>query len=45
MLNDLLKDLKKAILDHNTKTQKEILRTLNNAGMDPATIMLLLKEV
>lgn len=45
MLNDLLKDLKKAILDHNTQAQKEILRTLNSAGMDPATIIILLKEI
>lgn len=45
MLNDLLKDLKKAILDHNTKAQKDILKTLNRAGMDAATIIILLREV
>lgn len=45
MLNELLTELKKAILDHNTKTQKEILKTLNSAGMDAATIIFLLKEV
>ena len=45
MLNDLLKELKKAIQEHNTKTQKDILKTLNRAGMDPATIIILLREV
>ena len=45
MLNELLQDLKKAILDHNTQAQKEILQTLNSAGMDPATIIFLLREV
>lgn len=45
MLFDLLKELKKAIQDHNQKTQKEIIKTLNSAGMDPATIILLLREV
>lgn len=45
MLNDLLKELKKAIQAHNKKAQKEIIKTLNRAGMDTATIIILLKEV
>ena len=45
MLLELLKDLKKAIFDHDAATQKEILKTLDRVGMDPATIVILLKEV
>lgn len=44
MLNELLKELKKAIQDHNIKEQKEIVKTLNRAGMDTATITILLME-
>ena len=45
MLFDLLTELKKAILARDAATQKEIFKTLNRAGMDAATITLLLKEV
>lgn len=45
MINELLKELKKAIEDHNIKTQKEIIKTLNHAGMDASTIIILLREV
>lgn len=45
MLNDLLQDLKKAILKNDIKTQKTIVKELSRVGMDAATIQILLKEV
>ena len=45
MLNELLQDLKKAILKNDIRAQKALIKTLNRAGMDAATIALLLKEV
>lgn len=45
MLNDLLQDLKKAILNNDIKTQKAIVKELSRVGMDAATIQILLKEI
>lgn len=45
MLNDLLQELKKAILTNNIKAQKSIIKELNRVGMDAATIKILLNEV
>ena len=45
MLLELLTKLKDAIEARDAKTQKEIFKTLNRAGMDAATITILLKEV
>jgi arginine repressor len=45
MIDELLKELKRAIQDHNIKTQKEIVKILNRAGMDTTTIIILLREV
>ena len=45
MLNDLLQDLKKAILKNDIRAQKALIKTLNRAGMDTQTIFILLKEI
>jgi hypothetical protein len=45
MLNDLLQELKKAILNNNTRAQKALVKELNRVGMDAATIKILLKEI
>lgn len=45
MLNDLLQDLKKAILNNDISTQKNIIKQLNRIGMDLITIKVLLKEI
>ena len=45
MLNDLLQDLKKAILNNDTRAQKALVKELNRVGMDAATITILLKEI
>lgn len=45
MLNDLLQELKKAILTNNTRAQKALVKELNRVGMDMATIKILLKEI
>ena len=45
MLNELLQDLKKALLNNDIATQKSIIKQLNRCGMDAATIKILLKEV
>jgi hypothetical protein len=45
MLNELLQDLKKAILKNNIRAQKALIKELNRAGMDTQTIFILLKEI
>jgi arginine repressor len=45
MLNDLLQDLKKAILNNDIRAQKALIKELNHAGMDVTTIKILLKEI
>ena len=45
MLNELLQDLKKAILKNDTRAQKALIKELNRAGMDTQTIYILLKEI
>ena len=45
MLNELLQDLKKAILNNDIAAQKSIIKQLNRVGMDAATIKILLMEV
>ena len=45
MLNELLQDLKKAILKNDIRAQKALIKELNRAGMDTQTIYILLKEI
>lgn len=45
MLNELLQELKKAILKNNIRAQKALIKELNRAGMDTQTIYILLKEI
>ncbi len=45
MLNDLLQELKKAILNNDTRAQKALVKELNRVGMDATTIKILLKEI
>lgn len=45
MLNDLLQDLKKAILNNDIRAQKALIKELNRVGMDIATIKILLREI
>ena len=45
MLNDLLQELKKAILNNDTRAQKALVSELNHLGMDAQTIFILLKEI
>ena len=45
MLNDLLQELKKAILKNDIRAQKALIKELNRVGMDAATIFILLKEI
>ncbi len=45
MLNELLLELKEAIKNKDTKTEKKIRKNLNSLGMDNFTINVLLREV
>ena len=45
MLNELLQELKKAILNNDIKGQKALIKELNRAGMDTQTIFILLMEI
>lgn len=45
MLNELLQDLKKAILNNDIRAQKALIYKLNRIGMDLDTIKILLREI
>ena len=45
MLQELLKELKQALNDHDEKAAKAIIKTLNRAGMDNYTIKILLQDI
>ena len=45
MLNELLQELKKAILNNDIRAQKALIKELNRVGMDLDTIKILLREI